>query len=309
MRSPSTLHVHHHDGSTVMTNRCTNSFHALRIDRIGKEWEATLIRGNDDPFAKVKFMIPPFYGLYDAEAYLDWEMTVDNKFSSHLVPKKHHVRLATSEFKVFAIIWWSELSSPCLQTDTWDRLKAAMRERFVPPAYQCDLRKKLQCLGQGDMSAQDYYAELQKGMIHAGVYEEMKDKTCFYSGLHTKIQDIVNYKEYNTVNHLFQLTMLAKKELQGHQTMKTKTSFTPRSAPMASSRTATPYEACSLTTPLTSRAPFTLLTPSTTAPRTLDKSKASILQGSAAPKPFSSTVPTRRTSDIRCHHCHGIDHF
>jgi hypothetical protein len=27
---------------------------------------------NDDPFAKVKFMIPTFYGFYDAEAYLDW---------------------------------------------------------------------------------------------------------------------------------------------------------------------------------------------------------------------------------------------
>jgi hypothetical protein len=27
--------------------------------------------GNDDPFAKVKFTIPPFYGLYDAKAYLD----------------------------------------------------------------------------------------------------------------------------------------------------------------------------------------------------------------------------------------------
>jgi hypothetical protein len=49
-------------------------------------------RGNDDLFAKVKFMIPPFYGLYDAEAYLDWEMTVDNKFSSHLVPEQHRVR-------------------------------------------------------------------------------------------------------------------------------------------------------------------------------------------------------------------------
>jgi hypothetical protein len=42
---------------------------------------------NDDPFAKVKFMIPPFYGLYNVEAYLHWEMTVDNKFSSHLVPE------------------------------------------------------------------------------------------------------------------------------------------------------------------------------------------------------------------------------
>jgi hypothetical protein len=40
---------------------------------------------NDDPFAKVKFAIPPFNGSYDAEAYLDWEMTVEQKFSSHLV--------------------------------------------------------------------------------------------------------------------------------------------------------------------------------------------------------------------------------
>jgi hypothetical protein len=40
---------------------------------------------NDDPFAKVKFSIPPFNGSYDAEAYLDWEMTVEQKFSSHLV--------------------------------------------------------------------------------------------------------------------------------------------------------------------------------------------------------------------------------
>jgi hypothetical protein len=29
-------------------------------------------RYNDDPFAKIKFAIPPFYSLYDAEAYLDW---------------------------------------------------------------------------------------------------------------------------------------------------------------------------------------------------------------------------------------------
>jgi hypothetical protein len=54
------------------------------------------------------------------------------------------------------------------------------------------------------MSIQDYYAELQKGMIHAGVHVEMEDKIChLYSRLRTEIQDIVDYKEYNTVNHLF----------------------------------------------------------------------------------------------------------
>jgi hypothetical protein len=41
-------------------------------------------------------------------------------------------------------------------------------------------------------------------MIRAGVHEETQDKIyCFYSGLCTEIQDIVDYKEYNTVNHLF----------------------------------------------------------------------------------------------------------
>jgi hypothetical protein len=159
-------------------------------------------------------MIPSFNGLYDAKAYLDWGIIVDNKFSSHLVPEQHRVRQATSEFKDFAIIWWNELSSLCLQPDIWDRLKVAMRERFVPPAYQHDLRKKLQRLDQGDMSVQDYYAELQNGMIRAGVHEETEDKIyCFYSELRIEIQDIVDYKEYNIVNHLFQLALLAKKEL------------------------------------------------------------------------------------------------
>jgi hypothetical protein len=57
-------------------------------------------------------------------------MTVDQKFSSHLVLEQHRVRQATSEFKNFAIIWWNELSSLCSQPDTWDRLKDAMCERF-----------------------------------------------------------------------------------------------------------------------------------------------------------------------------------
>jgi hypothetical protein len=126
---------------------------------------------NDDPFAKVNFFIPPFNGSYDAEAYLDWEKIVEQKFSSHLVPEQYHVRQATSEFKDFALIWWNELATLGLQPHTWDGLKAAMHQRFVPPSNQHDLCKKLQWLDQGDMSIQDYYAELQKGMIRAWVHE------------------------------------------------------------------------------------------------------------------------------------------
>jgi hypothetical protein len=59
---------------------------------------------NDDSFPKVKFSIPPFNGIYDAEAYLDWEMIVQQKFSSHLVLEQHRVSQVTSEFKHFALI-------------------------------------------------------------------------------------------------------------------------------------------------------------------------------------------------------------
>jgi hypothetical protein len=52
---------------------------------------------NEDPFPKVKFSIPPFNGSYDAHAHLDWEMTIEQKFSFHLVPEQHRVRQATSE--------------------------------------------------------------------------------------------------------------------------------------------------------------------------------------------------------------------
>jgi hypothetical protein len=101
---------------------------------------------HNDPYAKVKFSIPSFHAAYDAETYFDWEMTVEQKFNSHLVPEIHRVRQVTSEFKDFTIIWWTELGNTGLQHDTWDPLKVAMRSRFVPRSFELDMRKKLQHL-------------------------------------------------------------------------------------------------------------------------------------------------------------------
>jgi hypothetical protein len=67
-------------------------------------------RTNDDPYAKLKFTIPSFLGKYNAEEYLDWEMSVEQKFVAYLVPDRHKVRQATSEFKDFDLIWWAFLS-------------------------------------------------------------------------------------------------------------------------------------------------------------------------------------------------------
>jgi hypothetical protein len=103
--------------------------------------------------------------------------------------------------------------------------------------------------------------------------------------------------------------MLAKKQLQGHQPIKTKTSFMPGLAPTSLSRTTTPTGDHSSMTTSASSAPSTSLAPSAVAPRATDLNKASVLQGAGAAKPSSSTTSTGRTSDIKCHSCHGIGHF
>jgi len=84
-------------------------------------------------------------------------MTVEQKFSAHLVPEQCRVRQATSEFKDFAIIWWTGLAADGSMPSIWEELKVAMRDRFVPPSYHRDLRKNLLCLEQGDKPVQDYY--------------------------------------------------------------------------------------------------------------------------------------------------------
>jgi hypothetical protein len=157
------------------------------------------------------------------------------------------------------------------------------------------------------MFVQDYYAELQKGMIRAGVHDETEDKIChFYGGLQTKIQDIVDYKEYNTVNHLFQFAMLAEKELQGRQPTRVRSSFTPRHTLMTPSTSRAPATAHFLKTPLTSRAPST----STTPPPTHRASEMTPPAPRAVAKPSSSsTTSTGCTSNIKCHRCHGVGHF
>jgi hypothetical protein len=50
------------------------------------------------------------------------------------------------------------------------------------------------------MSVQEHYQELQKGMLRCGVVEDPEDQMVrFYGGLRREIQDIVDYKEYHSI--------------------------------------------------------------------------------------------------------------
>jgi hypothetical protein len=100
--------------------------------------------------------------------------------------------------------------------------------------------------------------------------------------------------------------MLAEKEMQDRQLTRLKSSFTPCHTSTTPSTSCAPTTAHFSTTPSTSRAPST----SMTTPPAPHVSKTTPPAPHAAGKPSSlSTTSTDRTSDIKCHHCHGVGHF
>jgi hypothetical protein len=80
------------------------------------------VHNNDIAISNKKFKIPSFDGKYDLDAYLTWEMDVEQKFTCHDFPKNACVRVATSEFADFSFVWWIEhgKKNPHNMQQTWD---------------------------------------------------------------------------------------------------------------------------------------------------------------------------------------------
>ena len=97
-------------------------------------------------------------------------------------------------------------------------MKRVMRERFVPSYHARDLLHRLQQFRQGNKSVEEYYQELQTGMLHCGLVEtEDAVVARFVGGLNREIQDILAYKEYNSIDRLFHLACKAEWEVQGRR--------------------------------------------------------------------------------------------
>ena len=99
---------------------------------------------------------------------------------------------------------------------TWDALKRVMRARFIPSYYARDLLNQLQQLKQGTKSVEEYYQELQMGMLRCNLEEDVEPAMArFLGGLNREIQDILAYKEYTNITRLFHVTCKAERKVRG----------------------------------------------------------------------------------------------
>jgi hypothetical protein len=152
-------------------------------------------------------------------------LVVEQKFTCFEFPENARVRAVTSEFSDFASVWWMEYGKkhPNDIPQTWIALMRVMRARFAPSYYARDLINKLQQLKQCAKSVEEYFQELQIGMLRCNL-EEREDAAMarFFAGMNHEIQDILEYKDYANITHMFHFACKAEREVQGrHASAKT----------------------------------------------------------------------------------------
>ncbi|XP_072149638.1 uncharacterized protein [Setaria viridis] len=266
------------------------------------------VHNNDDAFSKIKFKIHLFDGKYDPNAYITWEIAVNQKFACYEFPENTRVRAATSEFTSFASVWWigHGKKNPNNMPQTWDALKHVMQARFVPSYYARDLLNRLQQLRQGAKSVEEYHQKLQMGMLHCSLEEDEKPAMArFLDGLNREIQDILAYKDYTNITHLFHLACKAEREVQGrHASSKTNisagksTSWQPHMTTSLIGRAPPPSPSSSRSAPPPPSSDKQCAPPTNSVIKTVQKPVTST----------SSVASTGRTRDVQCHRCKGFGH-
>jgi hypothetical protein len=124
------------------------------------------VHRDEDWLGKPKFTMPKFVGSTDVEEYLNWELKVGKLWRMHEYTEDKKIKLASSEFDDYALIWWDNLVQSRIEDGyppivTWRAMKEELRAHFVPHNYIRSLYDRLQNLKQGPLSVDDYFQEME----------------------------------------------------------------------------------------------------------------------------------------------------
>ena len=178
-----------------------------------------------DPNAhdQVNVSIPPYNGRFRPALYIEWEFEINDIFSSHNFAEHAKVKIAVCSFTGYASVWWSEYYRlhPDYIPTTWDDLKLAMRNTFVPAYYTRGMIKKLQHLKQGSDTVMKYYDDLQTTLLHSLLEESEEDfMDRFWGGLNRDIQELLIHEKCYPMDCFFRLACKAEQEIKQRVTHK-----------------------------------------------------------------------------------------
>ncbi|RDX85736.1 hypothetical protein CR513_33032, partial [Mucuna pruriens] len=180
----------------------------------------------EEDLGGIKIKVPSFQGKSDLEAYLEWEMRVDQIFSCQSYLKGKKVKLVALEFTNYALVWWDQMQKKRARygerpVRTWEEMKAIMRSRFVPSYFYGEIYNKLQHLSQGSNIVDDYHKEMEMTMIKANILENQEAIMArFLNGLNCGIANVVEMCQYVKLQEMVYQAIKVEKQLKRRNSLK-----------------------------------------------------------------------------------------
>ena len=158
---------------------------------------------------------------------------------------------------------------------------------------------------QGKLFVEEYYQELQTGLIRCGLIEDNEAMLArFMGGLNREIRTILEYKEFNTITRLFNFPCKAGCEVQDRQAATRNNFYEGRNTSWTSRGTSTATHPAA--PPLSTSATTSYKEPPKQTPPPSFKSTP----GGQTPSSSSSMASTwqTRARDITCRRRTGVGH-
>ncbi|KAL0411329.1 UNVERIFIED_CONTAM: hypothetical protein Slati_3722600 [Sesamum latifolium] len=177
-------------------------------------------REEDGGLGGVKITIPSFKEKSDPEAYLEWEMRVEQIFSCHNYLKNKKVKLAALEFTDYALVWWDQMQKERTRNGehpitTWEEMRAIMMRRFIPSYYRRELNNHLQRLTQGSKSVDEYYKEMKIAMIRTNIMNDNEATMArFLYGHNRDTVDVVEMHYYVELEEMVHQDIKVEQQLK-----------------------------------------------------------------------------------------------
>ncbi|MQM18642.1 hypothetical protein Taro_051636 [Colocasia esculenta] len=166
---------------------------------------------DDQIVRNVQVDIPTFDGSLDPKIYLDWEAAMDRYFEWYEMTDGRRVRFAKMKLLGQAQTYWVNVESLLIQRyqdriETWDDMKAKLREKYLPATYHQCLIDRWQSLTRGNRPVSEYIAEFDEYLLRCGVHEESAmTLSRFRKGLRQTYQCELFRRNVTTLEYAYQV--------------------------------------------------------------------------------------------------------
>ncbi|TVU13325.1 hypothetical protein EJB05_40374, partial [Eragrostis curvula] len=201
-----------HDPRVFINSRCHTIRVWVLIDCDTEILEPSMLHLNIQDIIQ---HFPSYNGeSFNARAYIDWELKVENIFDEHDLTEKEKIYIASNVLNENALDEWKHICRRKKVPQSWQDFKLHFRYAFISEYHVDKLLARLDHLKQGNRTVKEYYHEFKICIIFGGLDGSQEDvMNRFMRGLNSEIRTMLISQNYNHIAQLFLLAKIAENHI------------------------------------------------------------------------------------------------